>query len=116
MNDSRFKSLDALLKYFEDVEIVFEKKKRRLSPDFKIFTIMDTDDCTEKEKEDYINKSMFKGHWAYDYIVPIYNNPDLENVLVKAKIPFEKKGMIVKKNILKFFQQVANILYVNKQS
>lgn len=41
LNDSRFKSFDDFVKYYEDdVEI---KKKKRLSPDFKIFTIMDTE-------------------------------------------------------------------------
>lgn len=108
LNDSRFRSFDNFVKYFDDVEIVLEKKKRRLSPDFKIFTIMDTDDCKPKEKEEqikqeYINKTMFKNHWTYDYIVPIYNNPQLENVLVKAKIPFEKKGDDRKKEYIRIF-------------
>ena len=104
LNDLRFKSFTAFTKYYEnDVEIVLEKKKKRISSDFKIFTIMDTDDCTEKEKEEYINKSMFKNHWAYDYIVPIYNSSNLEDVLVKAKIPFEKKGDDRKKEYIKIF-------------
>ncbi len=103
LNDSRFQSLDVFLEYYDDVEIVLEKKKKKLSSDFKIFIIMDTDDCTAKQKEDYINKSMFKNHWAYDYIVPIYNNPSLEDVLMKAKIPFEKKGDERKKEYIKIF-------------
>lgn len=103
LNDSRFRTMDAFLKNFCDTEIVNERKKKRLSPDFKIFTIMDTDDCTEKQKEEYINKSMFKGYWAYDYIVPIYNSPSLEDVLVKAKIPFDKKGSERKNEYIKIF-------------
>ena len=51
----------------------------------------------------YINKELFKGHWAYDYIVPIYNSPDLENVMVKAGIKFEKKGDERKKEYIKIF-------------
>ncbi len=101
--DSRFQSLEAFLDHFDEVEIVLEKKKRRLSADFKIFIILDTDDCTAKQKEEYINKSMFKNHWGYDYIVPIFNNPTLEDVLVKAKIPFEKKGDERKKEYIKIF-------------
>lgn len=64
---------------------------------------MDTDDCTEKQKEEYINKSMFKGHWAYDYIVPIFNSPALEDVLSKVNIPFKKKGSERKKEYIRIF-------------
>lgn len=103
LSDFRFESLDAFLDYFDDVEIVLEKKKRKLPPHFKIFTIMDTDDCSNKQKEEYINKLMFKNHWAYNHIIPIYNSPALEAVLVKAKIPFEKKGEDRKKEYIKIF-------------
>lgn len=47
---------------------------------FKLFTIMDKDD-DEKFLEDYMNKNMFKDHWLFDCIVPILNNPDLEEIL-----------------------------------
>ncbi len=103
LNDSRFRTMNAFLKNFCDVEIVYEKKKKRISSDFKIFTIMDTDDCTEKQKEEYINKSMFRGHWAYDYIVPIFNSPALEDVLDKANIKFDKKGSERKKEYIRIF-------------
>lgn len=46
---------------------------------------------------------MFKNHWAYDYIVPIYNSPELETVMVKAGIKFEKKGDERKKEYIKIF-------------
>ncbi len=39
---------------------------------------MDLDDCDSKMGEKFKNKELFKGHWLYDYIVPIYNNPDIE--------------------------------------
>lgn len=100
LNDTRFRSFDNFVAHFDDVEIV---KKKRLSNEFKIFIIMDTDDCTDKRKSEYISKSMFKDHWAYDYIVPIYDTPDLESVLAKAKIPFEKKGVERKKEYIKIF-------------
>lgn len=103
LNDFRFKSFNAFTKYFDDAEVVHENKKKRLSSDFKIFSIMDIDDCKPKQKENYINKSMFKDHWAYEYIVPIYNNPKLEDVLVKSKIPFEKEGDDRKKEYIKIF-------------
>ena len=49
---------------------------------------MDTDDeeLTPIDIANFKNKNMFKGHWAYDYIVPIYNTKNLEDVLLKAKI------------------------------
>lgn len=53
---------------------------------------MDTDDCNENQKNSFKNKSMFKGHWLYDYIVPIYNDSNLEEVLVEAGIKFQKNG------------------------
>ena len=46
---------------------------------------------------------MFKAHWAYDYIVPIFNTPNLENVMVKAGIKFEKKGAERKKEYIRIF-------------
>ena len=60
----------------------------KINNNFKIFIIMDTDDIelTERDIENFKNKSMFKYHWAYDYIVPIFNIRNLEDVLLKAKI------------------------------
>ena len=54
------------------------------------------------QKKDFINKEMFKKHWAYKYIVPIYNIPELESVLEMAKIPFTKTGDKRKKYIKLF--------------
>ena len=72
-----------------DIETV-GKGKHRVLQNFKLFIIMDTDDCTAEQKDDYINKEMFKGHWLYDHIVPIYNISNLEEVLVKSKIMSKK--------------------------
>lgn len=103
LSDFRFKSFDAFISFFDDVEIIKDNKEKRLSMDFKIFIIMDTDDCTEIEKQRFISKEMFKKHWAYEYIVPIYDSPDLENVMVKAGIKFEKKGAERKTEYIKIF-------------
>ena len=71
--------------YQDDFEI--KDNKIIIDKDFKIFIIMDTDDCNnEEEKNNFINKNMFKSYWAYDYIVPIYNITNLEDVLIKAKV------------------------------
>ena len=49
--------------------------------DFKLFIVMDTDDCNESEIKEYKDKKMFKKHWLYDYIVPIYNSKNLEDIM-----------------------------------
>ena len=103
LKDKRFSSFRQFIKFFDDVEVVGEKTKKKLAPYFKIFIIMDTDDCAEEQKRRYITKEMFQGHWAYDYIIPIFNSPDLESVLVKAGIKFEKKGADRKKEYIKIF-------------
>lgn len=101
MNNKKFKNKSSFLRYFPYVEL--EKDDKTINSQFKIFIIMDTDDCTEKQKENFINKDMFKNHWAYDYIVPIYNSPQLEAVLEKANVPFEKTGIKRKKEYIKIF-------------
>ena len=83
----------------EDDEIIIDK-------DFKIFIIMDTDDCKNKEeKNNFINKNMFKNYWAYDYIVPIYNITNLEDVLVKSEVINKNtiKNKRDKKDYIKIF-------------
>ena len=66
------------------------KGKNQVLCDFRLFLIMDTDDCTEQQRDDYINKELFKGHWLYDYIVPIYNINNLEEVMVQSGIMSKK--------------------------
>ena len=58
---------------------------------------MDVDDCnTEQIKRSFIDKTMFKGHWLYDYIVPIYNDPHLEKTMMHLNIPVTKKKDYIK--------------------
>ena len=66
------------------------KGKNRKLVNFKLFIIMDTDDCTEQQKEDFLSKKMFQEHWLHDYIVPIANIPSLEDVLVESGIMAKK--------------------------
>lgn len=99
--DKRLSTYNDFITYFSDVEI--EGKKNKIASYFKIFVIMDTDDCSDEQRKKYISKELFKGHWAYDYIVPIFNSPDLENTMVKAGIKFEKKGDERKKEYIKIF-------------
>ena len=90
-----------IFKSFKNIKLTNDEKN--IDDEFKIFIIMDTDDCTEKQKKDFINKEIFKEHWAYKYIVPIYNIPELESVLEMAKIPFTKTGDKRKKEYIKLF-------------
>ena len=110
LNNKIFKSYRNFINTFEDIEL--DASSKNINNNFKIFIIMDTDDCSEDEKRKFINKEMFKGHWAYDYIVPIYNIPELETVLTEAKVPFTKTG--VKRNILNFSLQIQNIIKLMK--
>lgn len=90
-SDSRLKDINCFLKEYEDVEYSGKGKKRMLAPYFKIFMIMDTDDCSNEQREKYINKEMFKNHWAYDYIVPIFNTPELESVMENQVFILQKR-------------------------
>lgn len=101
LNNTIFKSYNNFIKEYEDVKLSSNNKS--LDKDFKIFIILDTDDCTEKQKNAFINKEMFKSHWAYDHIVPIYDIPNLEEVLTKANVPFTKTGDKRKKEYVKLF-------------
>jgi len=107
LNNTKMKNVRAFIKNYPRVEWDFKNKK--IAEDFKIFIIMDTEDCTEKQRQDYINKEMFKGHWAYDYIVPIYNTPNLESVLSKSGIPFRKSGDERKTEYIKIFPTDGNV-------
>ncbi|WP_020003841.1 hypothetical protein [Brachyspira innocens] len=79
-------TLDNLKNTYKD-NLEIKDNKTIIEKDFKIFIIMDTDDCKNKEeKNNFINKNMFKNYWAYDYIVPIYNITNLEDVLIKSEI------------------------------
>ncbi len=74
------------LKSFADrYSIEYDKQKKDLK-NFKLFIIMDTDDCSEKAKEEYLSGTLFKDCCLKEYIVPIFNSPNLEEVMVKAGI------------------------------
>lgn len=89
LNGKDIKDFNSFFKKYEDeIEIINDK----LSTNFKMFIIMDTDDCSEEEKNNYKNKTMFKKHWAYNYICPIYNDGNLEEVLIEAGIKYKSKS------------------------
>ena len=99
LNGKKYKEFSYFKNTFSDIEY---NKKKLLN--FKFFIIMDTDDCTREQKSNFIDKSMFKGHWLKEYIIPIHNSPKLEDILRKADIPFKsKKEKGMKKEYIELF-------------
>ncbi|MBO7253709.1 MAG: hypothetical protein J6V36_00220 [Clostridia bacterium] len=95
-----YKNMKSLLDKYE-IETKGKGKNKKLI-NFKIFAIMDTDDCTEQQKKDFISGKMFSGHWLSEYIVPIYNVNNLESVLkdsgiMSKKIKNDEKGSYYEK-------------------
>ncbi len=89
----QFQSLSA---FANEYSVEFDKKNKKLV-DFKLFIIMDMDDCDENMQKKYMSKELFNGHPLKEYMIPIYNIRNLEDVLLKAgimseKIPDSKKG------------------------
>lgn len=86
LNKAPFNKIKHFKNRFDNIEYNGDE----LPNDFNVFIIMDTDDCTVKQKENFLNKEMFKGHWLYNYINPIHNSENLEDVLLHAKINYPK--------------------------
>ena len=79
-----FDTMNSFLKeYGEEVEHTGKGKNAQLIK-FKLFIFLDTDDCTEEQKKAFKDKTMFRDHPLYDYIVPIYNDPKMEKVMLKC--------------------------------
>lgn len=76
---------------FQDIEYL---KKDPVN--FKLFIIMDVDDCTEEMKNDYISKKLFDKHWLKDSIVPIYNDPNLEATMKVLGIAVKNKNEYIR--------------------
>lgn len=60
--------------------------KISINDDFKIFIIMDTDDCSKQQVMNYKNMSMFKHYWFHKYVTSIYNNPNIERVIKNSNL------------------------------
>ncbi|CRF32088.1 hypothetical protein BRSU_0566 [Brachyspira suanatina] len=107
LNGKDINTLDNFKNTYNDY-LEIKNHKTIIDKDFKIFIIMDTDDCNnDEEKNNFINKNMFKNYWAYDYIVPIYNITNLEDVLIKAEI-IDKNTIKNKKDKKKLYKNISN--------
>mgnify|MGYP000996413253 CR=1 FL=1 len=79
LNNTVFKSRNGL-----DKQYLIMPKRYLRKEDLEIFIIMDKDKCSNELFDAYISKDMFKTHWMYPLITPIYNIECLEDVLSKA--------------------------------
>ena len=75
--------------FANEYSVEYDRKRKKLK-NFKLFIIMDTDDCSEKMKEEYITGSLFRDHPLKEYIVPIYNISNLEDVMMRAGIMVDR--------------------------
>ena len=96
--------------------IIEEKDKKFIN--FFVMPIMDLDDTTEEKIEKYKNGEMFKNHWLSPYIIPIWNDINLDHVLYDlkliSKLPNDKeKGKVYEELFPKNTGQ-ADLEQVNK--
>lgn len=96
--------------------IIEEKNKKFIN--FFIMPIMDLDDTTEEKIKKYKNGEMFKNHWLSSYIIPIWNDINLDYVLYDlkliSKLPNDKeKGKVYEELFPKNTGQ-ADLEQVNK--
>lgn len=86
LNRKYFKSPRLLKSEFANLNIVKSEIK-----DCLIFSILDVDDCTEKQKKDYINGVFKSQYWFGHAIQPIYNDPNLEETMKNIGIEVVNK-------------------------
>lgn len=96
--------------------IIEENNKKFIN--FFIMPIMDLDDTTEEKIKKYKNGEMFKNHWLSPYIIPIWNDINLDYVLYDlkliSKLPNDKeKGKVYEELFPKNTGQ-ADLEQVNK--
>lgn len=96
--------------------IIEEKNKKFIN--FFIMPIMDLDDTTEEKIKKYKNGEMFRNHWLSPYIIPIWNDINLDHVLYDlkliSKLPNDKeKGKVYEELFPKNTGQ-ADLEQVNK--
>jgi len=86
LNGSPFHSIKKFLKEYGDIECEGGRPVN-----FKLFIIMDVDDCTEEQCERFKNKEMFLEHWLHEYIIPVHNHKNLEDTMDEAGIEVNRK-------------------------
>ena len=92
----QFRTLKA---FADEFSVEYDRKTKRLI-NFKLFII----------RSKYISKELFDGHPLKDYIVPLYNDTNLEDVMIKSgimvkRIPDAQKGSYY----TKIFRLIPNL-------
>lgn len=52
--------------------------------DFRLYFVMDVDQATAKQANDFYSKALFKNHWCSAYVYPVLSRPNLDVVMSKA--------------------------------
>ena len=112
LGNNDFKSKSKLKhKYF------IEEKNQKLV-NFFIMPIMDLDDTTEEKIEKYKSGEMFRNHWLSSYIIPIWNDINLDYVLYDlkliSKLPNDKEKGRVYEELFPKNKGQADLEQVNK--
>lgn len=112
LGNNDFKSKSKLKqKYF-----IEEKNKKLVN--FFVMPIMDLDDTTEEKIEKYKSGEMFRKHWLNSYIVPIWNDINLDYVLYDlkliSKLPNDKEKGRVYEELFPKNKGQADLEQVNK--
>ncbi len=81
---NKMESKFRLSKYRNDGKL--DVKKGKVCNEFKIFTVMDLDDCTPQVAEAYKNGHLFDDYEYKEYVTPIYDIPNFEEAFYKGKI------------------------------
>jgi hypothetical protein len=58
--------------------------------DFRLYFVMDVDQATTKQVNDFYNKALFKNHWCSAYVHPILSRPNLDVVMERAGYPIDR--------------------------
>ena len=93
LNNNIFKN-ERCLKRKYNIEIENKKIKN-----FFLIVIMDLDDTTEEKIKQYKSGKMFEKHWLSPYIIPVWNNKNLDQVMFDlgliSKVPnYKEKGRV----------------------
>ena len=112
LGNNDFKSKSKLKqKYF-----IEEKNKKLVN--FFVMPIMDLDDTTEEKIEKYKSGEMFRNHWLSSYIIPIWNDINLDYVLYDlkliSKLPNDKEKGRVYEELFPKNKGQADLEQVNK--
>ena len=80
LGNSIFKNKKAL-----KAEYILEEKNG-VFPNFFVMPVMDLDDTSDEKKKLYRTGELFQNHWLSPYIMPIWNEPNLDTVLYEQKV------------------------------